>query len=1023
MPASSNGFDNSYSYPQSSSSTGAGVGQSPPLTNGSGYGQPAPQLAPYTTPSQNQSMQHDGSYSYNGYGATPIQGEEPYNGYPNQSIPDHSDFIASPPFNQTNVPVNISKLSLTEENSKSQNLSYIDPSSHQPDFTYLQPAIPQSLQYQEVGANAKRQRMGDIQEDQELEQSESKEGAKPRLGACHRCKSLKVKCEFKQETDTCKRCFNGGHECFIPGRKKRRAPPKREFLLSQIREQAAQIQNLMSQLETTNKFSPERPLTPDILSPLLSPTTLSPTHSNGSGSRTPDHTQEAVAEWITRAKESLDAFGDHISMAGGNMPRDLLAGHDQEADDEDDGYYTAYEDDDDEVGIAVEQADDEEPGATRSTPNRIMNRKDSASSLNSAKKHGDKKAAIIPTKAAPFGLLGDMSLNNRGANVDSSSDEKEDRDNTGIASADFFKPASTPSNLGSRLSDPQNVPLLISRGLVTTAEAEALFKIYFDNMNISVSLLDPVLYTARNTFLRSPLLFTVICAISSRFYSKRPGLYLKAMPYAQQAAGTALISGKKTVDMCHAFILLSLYPVPAKKWEDQRSWLYLGVALRVATELNLHLPVTAIPNDEKPAREVLNRTRVWLNCFNLDRSTGGQYGKPPTISSMDYQANHSPEWWRSSPYNMRNFDIHLCSYNHDLRTTANFVAKIYDDPENPTGLNKNADFEALAAETDDKLQALREQWLNVIKENTDLNDHSNRFRMGLIKLAYSYGRLIVLSYGFQHAFGKNNTDENPFLMRCLSAAEDVLQAVVNEICEDPKLREFWRHGPEAQSVFVTFASAFLVKLLQPKFASYLTLEKRADIRNRVQGAVDMLSSIAVDHNHGPRLYAKFLKGLLDSPKARLASQSPATSISSLPRQRTNRKLKAFANPASPNSRSGSVPQERASMSPPPHQDANSFDSFAPLRGASDPYAFGTDITGISHNATSLDMSDLFNPPLSNIDSQIMDNLAMIDAPLWNSSSWLSHFQTLQNNLGMDLKSSATDVAMQEEPPYFLGSQR
>jgi hypothetical protein len=52
------------------------------------------------------------------------------------------------------------------------------------------------------------------------------------------------------------------------------------------------------------------------------------------------------------------------------------------------------------------------------------------------------------------------------------------------------------------------------------------------------------------------------------------------MHYAQLAAGTALITGTKNVEMCAGYILLSLYPVPAKRWEDQRSWLYLGLALR-----------------------------------------------------------------------------------------------------------------------------------------------------------------------------------------------------------------------------------------------------------------------------------------------------------------------------------------------------------------------------------------------------------------------------------------------------------
>ena len=52
------------------------------------------------------------------------------------------------------------------------------------------------------------------------------------------------------------------------------------------------------------------------------------------------------------------------------------------------------------------------------------------------------------------------------------------------------------------------------------------------------------------------------------------------MEYARLAAGSALIHGQKNVDSVHAYILLALYPVPSKKWEDDRVWIYLGVAIR-----------------------------------------------------------------------------------------------------------------------------------------------------------------------------------------------------------------------------------------------------------------------------------------------------------------------------------------------------------------------------------------------------------------------------------------------------------
>lgn len=72
-----------------------------------------------------------------------------------------------------------------------------------------------------------------------------------------------------------------------------------------------------------------------------------------------------------------------------------------------------------------------------------------------------------------------------------------------------------------------------------------------------------------------------VCAIASRFYPKaREGLYDNLMEYAQLAAGTALISGPKTVETVSAYILLSLYPVPMRRWEEDRTWLYLGLAIR-----------------------------------------------------------------------------------------------------------------------------------------------------------------------------------------------------------------------------------------------------------------------------------------------------------------------------------------------------------------------------------------------------------------------------------------------------------
>lgn len=208
-----------------------------------------------------------------------------------------------------------------------------------------------------------------------------------------------------------------------------------------------------------------------------------------------------------------------------------------------------------------------------------------------------------------------------------------------------------------------------------------------------------------NTYSHSPFLFRLcplpvatVCAIASRYYnSGRPGLYEELITYAQLAAGTALISGPKTVETVAAYILLSLYPLPKARWEEDRTWLYLGLAIRVATDLNLHttsLTPPKAPNgeetkeSERHARERLNRVRVWLNCYNLDRSTASWHGKASTIPSRDYLAAHSERWCSGSEFNLPGFDIQTAAYNSELGKLGEFKESIYGDPENPTGLSK-----------------------------------------------------------------------------------------------------------------------------------------------------------------------------------------------------------------------------------------------------------------------------------------------------------------------------------------------
>ncbi|THH07455.1 hypothetical protein EW145_g3361 [Phellinidium pouzarii] len=804
--------------------------------------------------------------------------------------------------------------------------------------------------------------------------------------ACGRCKNLKVRCEFTTDPNTCRRCLNGGHECAIPGRKKRRQPPKREHLLNEIREQADQIRMLAQKLEEYQKRAlhnePVRlSLSNTPLPPPGSKSVAGPSFAAGSIVAVP---RPDVQEWIEKARESIQAIGGLIDNGAFAEEGEGYEESEEELEGDDADYAqdtsadakwreparlhdTDSEADTDAPSEHVRSPDSQEFGdmqmsryASPASTVRSTELEGSAQpSRNRGHSHGRGSrrktsqpphlAPLPTTPAAPFGLIAQLSLateihrqgsrspknfssaipvnsSNSGApttqaeadvsplsagsnsaeglhqidNDESNSlaevqvtvkreESASEGEGYGAAAPGFFEARRGSVPDPSRLAPARHpVPHILMRGIVSPKEVEILFNIYFDKMNLSCSLLDPVLYTAQTTYWRSPFLFTVICAIASRYYTEHAGLYEELTTYAQLAAGTALISGPKNVESVSAYILLSLYPVPMRRWEEDRTWLYLGLAIRVATDLNLHHPNTARPRNETHARELLNRTRVWLNCYNLDRSTSSWHGKANTIASGDYTACHSEAWYEYSLYNMPNFDIQLAAYNAELRQLGEFKQKIYSNSNNPTGLNKDLDLNNLSSEIDEKLVALEAEWNRRLREKTDPNDPQGRFRNSLIKLAYRYARLTVLSFGFQHAFGKSHSEQALFFDRCYRAATDVLRVFIDELSSQ---RVYLRHGPDAQSVFVTFASAFLIKLLHPKYVAYLKMEQRKEIETLVRGIIDLLSSpeVVVDDKHSPKLWARFLDGLLATPMAKVElSPNVLKGGNALPRRSTRR---------------------------------------------------------------------------------------------------------------------------------------
>ncbi|KIJ41907.1 hypothetical protein M422DRAFT_254920 [Sphaerobolus stellatus SS14] len=84
--------------------------------------------------------------------------------------------------------------------------------------------------------------------------------------------------------------------------------------------------------------------------------------------------------------------------------------------------------------------------------------------------------------------------------------------------------------------------------------------------------------------------------------------------------------------------LMSVYGLPARRWEEDRSWFY-GGATATTTQ-----GTTTEPLSERHEMERMNRVRTGLNCWNVDRSSAVQCGKPIGLEE-DEAVRGAKEWY------------------------------------------------------------------------------------------------------------------------------------------------------------------------------------------------------------------------------------------------------------------------------------------------------------------------------------------------------------------------------------------
>jgi len=155
------------------------------------------------------------------------------------------------------------------------------------------------------------------------------------------------------------------------------------------------------------------------------------------------------------------------------------------------------------------------------------------------------------------------------------------------------------------------------------------------------------------------------------------------MHFAKTLAATSLISGPKSIELAQAYLLMSVYGLPARRWEEDRAWFYSGLASRVATDFSLERSIhpSTKPLSEKHERERLNRVRTFLNCWNVDRSSAVQFGRPVGLQDDGEGVLGAKTWYRSGGRNDK-YDVHLVAFTELLRIMGRFHDRVGEGMRN-----------------------------------------------------------------------------------------------------------------------------------------------------------------------------------------------------------------------------------------------------------------------------------------------------------------------------------------------------
>lgn len=451
----------------------------------------------------------------------------------------------------------------------------------------------------------------------------------------------------------------------------------------------------------------------------------------------------------------------------------------------------------------------------------------------------------------------------------------------------------------------------VELGLVELKELERLFDIFFARINPVLDLFDPFLHSVAFVRMRSAFLTTVISSMAARFSDTPQDAKLASTldkHWQEKLLPMILLGGYKSVEISQAFLILTTYSRPTNRLVDDRSWQYLGFAIRTATEVGVNRKVTPSENllgNEQVARRVRNRERLWFNLFLYDRTLSAQTGRPWTISE-DRMIVQSSMWHRQD-FALPE-DVSLVSLIKLRRITAQHTEAFdtyltspdrFDETQTATALGvggqsmfdrRLAGLEFFRKNANADLEKWKETWCINTEDKIKEVDTSAAAGKYLVrwaptaKLFYYHSRLLInsLVLGATEQY-EGFLSGSSVSVDCWTSAISLIDTVLNDFSEEALVT--WSNDRVVMAVYAA-VSAVRMTNMKHKYA-FADKETLLALVRRLATSMTIAGKTPRHRNGSATPYGRYLKSVLGAfePENRavaVTTQSSSTATAQTP---------------------------------------------------------------------------------------------------------------------------------------------